>query len=74
MDLQEDFGSLGYRGFLGISHRVGRAGDSPTWEPPGKFVHLYSSEFVKYCHGHRVKFDLVQHLATQDPMEVNRLV
>ena len=26
------------------------AEDSPTWEPPGNFVHRYSSEFVKYCH------------------------
>ena len=50
------------------------AEDSPTWEPPGNFVHRYSSEFVKYCHDHRVKFDLVKHLARQDSREVNRVV
>ena len=37
-------------------------------------MHRYSSEFVKYCNDHRVKFDLVKHLATQDPREVNRVV
>ena len=37
-------------------------------------MHRYCSEFVKYCHDHRVKFDLVKHLATQDPREVNRVV
>ena len=50
------------------------AEDSPTWEPPGNFVHLYSSEFVKYCHYHRVKFDLVKHLAIHEPRKVNRVV
>ena len=50
------------------------AEDSPTWEPPGNFVHRYSSEFVKYCDDHRVKFDLMKHLATQEPREVNRVV
>ena len=49
------------------------AEDSPTWEPPGNFVHRYSSEFVKYCRDHRVKFDLVQHLATHEPREVNQV-
>ena len=43
------------------------AEDSPTWEPPGNFVHRDSSEFVKYFHHHRVKFDLVKHLATKIP-------
>ena len=50
------------------------AEDSPTWEPPGNFVHRYSSEFVKYCQDQRVKFDLVKHLATQEPREVNQVV
>ena len=43
-------------------------------EPPGNFVHRYSLEFVKYCHDHRVKVDLVKHLETQEPREVNRVV
>ena len=42
--------------------------------PQADFVHRYSSEFVKYCHDHRVKFYLVQHLATQEPREVNQVV
>ena len=37
-------------------------------------MHRYSSEFVKYCNDHRVKFDLVTHLATQESREVDRVV
>ena len=50
------------------------AQESPTWKPPGNFGHRYSSEFLKYCDDHHVKFDLVKHLATQDLREVNRVV
>ena len=50
------------------------AENSPTWETPGNFVHQYSSDFVNYCHDQHVKFDLVKHLATRDPKELNRVV
>ena len=75
MDLQENFGSSRVVGdsWEFLTEWEG-AEDSPTWEPPGNFLHRHSSEFVKYCHDHRVKFDLVQHLATQEPREVNQVV
>ena len=50
------------------------AEDSATWEPPANFVHRYISEFVKCCHDHRVKFDLLEHLARQDSREVNCVI
>ena len=71
MYLQENFGSHGCWRFSEFLTEWEEAEDSPTWEPPENFVHRCSSEFVKYCHDHHVKFDLVQHLATQDPKEVN---
>ena len=59
---------------LGNFSSSGGAEEPPTWEPPGILDHRYSSEFVKYCHDHHVKFDLVQQLATQDPREMNRVL
>ena len=40
-----------------------------TWEPLDNFFHEYADHFIKYCHEHRLRPDVVEHLL-RHPAEV----
>jgi hypothetical protein len=43
--------------------------EQSTWEPLGHFFHKYADAFIKYCHEHRLRPDVIDHLL-RHPAEV----
>ncbi len=59
------------KGFEFLTQWKGFPIDEATWEPPGNFIHRYSSDFVEYLQKNKLSLDLTKYLsATPSPSAV----
>ena len=72
--LQENFESTGRGGFMGEPDRVGRRRGLTHLGTLTQFCSSVQPGVLKNCRDHRVRSDLVKHLATQEPREVSQVV